>query len=149
MPIDDGWILRNKIVWHKPNQVPYSQSNGLLDRFNISHEYLFFFTKMKKNYSFTTIYEPSIEGKRIMRDVWSINTEALKGNHPATYPTELVKRCIEAGCPVGGTVLDPFMGSGTTAYVAQQLDRHWIGIELNRDYCVEISNRMRKIGKFL
>ena len=72
---------------------------------------------------------------RNKRDIWLINTVPYKGGHFAAYPPKLAETCILAGCPKGGIVLDPFLGSGTTAAVAKQLDRHYIGIELNAEYC--------------
>lgn len=71
---------------------------------------------------------------RNKRDVWTINTVPFKGGHYAAYPPKLVETCLLAGCPEGGVVLDPFMGSGTTGMVAKQLDRHYVGIELNPEY---------------
>lgn len=73
---------------------------------------------------------------RNKRDVWLINTVPYKGAHFATFPPKLAETCILAGCPKGGIVLDPFFGSGTTGLAAKNLDRHYIGIELNYDYCV-------------
>jgi site-specific DNA-methyltransferase (cytosine-N4-specific) len=75
---------------------------------------------------------------RNKRSVWEIIPESLKEAHFATYPTELVKPCILAGCPEGGTVLDPFSGSGTTGLVARDNGCKYIGIELNPEY-IEIS----------
>lgn len=72
---------------------------------------------------------------RNKRDVWLINTVPYSGGHFAAYPPKLAKTCILAGCPKGGVVIDPFLGSGTTAAVAKSLDRHYIGIELNIEYC--------------
>ena len=77
---------------------------------------------------------------RNKRDVWSINVKPCKEAHFATYPFELVKPCILAGCPEDGLVLDPFMGSGTTALVAKGLGRNYLGIELNPQY-VELANK--------
>lgn len=74
------------------------------------------------------------ESGRNKRDVWQIATEPYPDAHFATYPTALVRPCIRAGCPVGGTVLDPFLGSGTTMLVAHQEGRDCIGIELNPEY---------------
>ena len=74
------------------------------------------------------------------RTVWTIPTEAMPDAHFATFPQKLAHRCILAGCPIGGTVLDPFSGSGTTVYVAAKNNRNGIGIELNPEY-VEISRR--------
>ncbi|NEL40410.1 MAG: site-specific DNA-methyltransferase [Xanthomonas perforans] len=71
---------------------------------------------------------------RNRRSVWSVATKPFKGAHFATYPDTLIEPCILAGAPVGGTVLDPFMGSGTTAVVAERLGRQWVGCELNPTY---------------
>lgn len=79
--------------------------------------------------------EALIPTTRNKRDVWLINTVPYKGGHFAAYPPKLAETCILAGCPVGGVVLDPFFGSGTTGLAAKNLDRHYIGIELNYDYC--------------
>ena len=81
-----------------------------------------------------TITDEMIKPLRNKRDVWIINTVPFKGGHYAAYPPMLVETCLLAGCPEGGIVLDPFMGSGTTGMVAKQLDRHYIGIELNPEY---------------
>ena len=75
---------------------------------------------------------------RIKRAVWSINTKPFKGYHYAPFPEELVRIPILACTDEGGTVLDPFMGSGTTGVVAKKLKRNFIGIELNADY-IEIA----------
>jgi len=72
---------------------------------------------------------------RNIRSVWEIATQPTPEAHFATYPEELVRRCILAGCPKGGVVLDPFMGSGTTAVVARKNGRRSVGVELNPDYC--------------
>ena len=77
----------------------------------------------------TGIYE-----KRNKRSVWTITTKPYEGAHFAVFPSDLIEPCILAGAPVGGIVLDPFMGSGTTAQVAQNLGRQYIGCELNTDY---------------
>lgn len=71
---------------------------------------------------------------RNARDVWTIATVPFKEAHFATFPPQLAERCIKAGCPVGGTVLDPFGGAGTTGLVADRLQRNAILIELNPDY---------------
>ncbi|WP_243254827.1 DNA-methyltransferase [Anaeromassilibacillus sp. D41t1_190614_C2] len=80
------------------------------------------------------ITDDMINPLRNKRDVWIINTVPFKGGHYAAYPPKLVETCLLAGCPKGGVVLDPFMGSGTTGMVAKQLDRHYVGIELNPEY---------------
>lgn len=77
------------------------------------------------------VTDAMINPLRNKRDVWIINTVPFKGGHYAAYPPKLVETCLLAGCPEGGIVLDPFMGSGTTGMVARQLNRHYVGIELN------------------
>ena len=79
---------------------------------------------------------------RNKRDVWQINTVPYRGGHFAAYPPKLAETCLLAGCPPGGVVLDPFLGSGTTAAVAKQLGRHYIGIELNPEYCTLAEKRI-------
>lgn len=180
--IDSGWILRNEIIWHKPNAMPQS----VKDRFTIDFEIILMFVKNPKYYfnqlkepmkttdvnpprgskgvlgnvnqgrrkqdklgketytGFNDRYEQPNDLMRNMRTVWSINTEASSIEHFAMYPVELVERCIDAGCKVGGIVLDPFMGSGTTGIVAKQQNRDYIGFELNSDYCKTANNRIRK-----
>lgn len=256
--VDNGWICRNEIIWHKPNSMPSSAKN----RFNGDYEKLFFFTK-KKKYYFETQYEPlksvvpkktnqskgeskykSVEQEssvrqgmnknrgakivvlrknlptqkefvdflrsrtsidtiaentdirkskiehwfrrdeggfaypsvedwnnikwlvddfsdrfriideqmnditietddilknsdkgRIKRAVWSINTKPFKGCHYAPYPIELVETPIKSCCPCGGIVLDPFVGSGTTAVACKKLNRNYIGFEISKEYC--------------
>jgi len=78
-------------------------------------------------------------GKRNKRSVWTVTTKPYAGAHFAVFPSDLIEPCILAGAPVGGIVLDPFMGSGTTAQVAQNLGRKYIGCELNPAYC-ELQN---------
>ncbi len=66
--------------------------------------------------------------------MWALSTAGFPGAHFAVMPPEMVRRCVLAGCPDGGVVLDPFSGSGTTGMVAQQLGRRFVGIDLNADY---------------
>lgn len=76
---------------------------------------------------------------RNKRSVWTVSTQPFKEAHFATFPPKLIEPCILAGCPEGGIVLDPFMGSGTTGIVAKQNGRNYIGIELNEQYIKEIA----------
>jgi DNA modification methylase len=87
-----------------------------------------------KNESFETMGDRWVKEKANKRSVWTITTKSYEGAHFATFPTDLIEPCIMAGAPVGGIVLDPFMGSGTTAQVAQHLGRQYLGCELNPDY---------------
>jgi site-specific DNA-methyltransferase (adenine-specific) len=84
---------------------------------------------------------------RNKRCVWSITTKPFKEEHFAVYPEDLIKTPIKAGCPVGGIVLDPFGGSGTTAVVAEKLNRNWILIDLNYNYCQLAQKRILKFRK--
>lgn len=173
------WILRNVIIWHKPNCMPES----VKDRFTVDFEYLFFFVKSKR-YWFAQQHEPlsdserlqkSFSYQRIMRKkspysekyfsrikpksaeqsrarmlklgrnkrcVWTIPTKSFTGAHFAVYPEALCVTPILAGCAKGGIVLDPFMGSGTTAVVARKLERNYIGIELNQKYITLAEKRL-------
>jgi DNA modification methylase len=78
------------------------------------------------------------------RSVWTVATRPFKSEHFATFPPELIRTCIEAGCPPGGVVLDPFFGAGTTGVVAKQLNRHYIGIKLNENYVKIAERRIEK-----
>lgn len=78
--------------------------------------------------------EITVRETRRKRSVWSVSPSPFKGAHFATFPPDLIRPCILAGCPEGGIVLDPFFGAGTAGLVAQQNGRNWIGCELNPDY---------------
>jgi DNA modification methylase len=71
---------------------------------------------------------------RNRRSVWTVTTKPFKGAHFATFPKDLIAPCILAGAPVGGVVLDPFTGSGTTGLVSVELGRSFVGMELNPEY---------------
>lgn len=137
------------------------------DRPTKSHEYLFLLTKSPKYYyNYEFVQEDGIfpagtkaakgsgtrkgnrrgndyaiySGKRNLRSVWTIQTKPYREAHFATFPEKLVEPCIKAGCPENGIVLDPFMGSGTVAFVSKFLNKNYIGFELNPKYC-EIANK--------
>ena len=131
----DGWYLRQDIIWSKGNPMPES----VRDRCTKSHEYIFLLSK-SQNYYFDvdTIKEQS----RRKRSVWNVNIKPNKQAHFATYPEELIEPCILAGSEENDIVLDPFMGSGTTAAVARRLDRYYIGCELHEDYNKLIQERV-------
>lgn len=166
-----GWILRNEIIWHKPNCMPSSA----MDRFTVDFEKVFFFVKNKKYY-FESQREDlqdtwggrwgvmpkgdrpnAMVGRKEMskeefaekyqdrnkRTVWKINTKGTPEAHFATYPEKLVEPMIMAGCPKNGIVLDIFMGAGTTGLVALNLDRKYIGIELNEEYIKIAQDRIK------
>jgi DNA modification methylase len=165
-----GWYLRQDIIWNKPNPMPES----VRDRCTKNHEYIFLMSKKPKYYfDNESIKEPvkedwgtrdRSEGKyhnegsglsphsgleksyemANKRSVWTVTTKPFKGAHFAVYPPELIEPCIMAGSRVGDIVLDPFMGSGTTAAVAQRLNRLYLGCELNEDYKVLQKERLKQ-----
>lgn len=158
----DGWMIRQEIIWSKPDPTPES----VKDRVTRSHETVFLLTKTPDYwFDVDSIREPSkdplglkggsrpkgsfdtkTEGQRITesfryvsdtrrkRSVWEVPTSRYRGAHFAMFPPDLIRPCILAGCPPDGTVLDPFGGSGTTAGVAAALGRDSVLIELNNDY---------------
>jgi|TARA_B110000438_G_scaffold145872_1_gene140438 DNA modification methylase len=158
----DGWYLRQDIIWHKPNPMPES----VRDRCTKAHEYIFLLSKSPKYYfdneaikedakfpdgpnsphkikAVENVYSANLQKiganpKRNKRSVWTVTTKPFKGAHFATFPMDLIEPCVLAGCPEGGTVLDPFGGSGTTAQVANGHNRDAILIELNEEY-IEIA----------
>ena len=164
----DGWYLRQDIIWHKPNPMPES----VRDRCTKSHEYIFLLSKNRKYfYDNEAIKEPvkkdwgtrdRTNGKyhnkgtglqphsgltksyttKNKRSVWSVTNKSYKGAHFATYPPDLIEPCIKAGSEKGDTILDPFMGSGTTAVVAKTLGRNYIGCELHEEYGKLIKKRL-------
>ena len=165
----DGWYLRQDIIWHKPNPMPES----VRDRCTKAHEYIFLFSKNKKYfYDNEAIKEPAKDwgtrdrtngkyhnpgtglqphsgltksyDKKNKRSVWSVTKKPYKGAHFATYPPDLIEPCILAGSEKGDIVLDPFMGSGTTAMVAKSLGRDYIGCELHKDYGYLIQKRVEE-----
>lgn len=140
-----GWYLRSDIIWEKPNCQPES----VKDRPTKCHEYLFLLTK-SEHYKYHVNAVTGPNGRRV-RDVWSINTRAYKAasGHFATYPIELVEPCIKFATDEDDLVLDPFLGSGTTAVAANQLNRRFIGIELNPDYFTLTVNRLVSEGMCL
>ncbi len=139
---DDGWYLRQDIIWSKPNPMP----DPAFDRFNKSYEHLFLFSKRSRYYfDQKSVQEDAVGGgKRNKRDVWEIMPSPIREAHFATYPLELCDPCIKAGSRVGGIVLDPFSGSGSTGIAATRIGRDYIGIELNREYIDITKRRARK-----
>jgi DNA modification methylase len=87
-------------------------------------------------------YTEATEDKRNKRSVWEVATQPFSEAHFATYPPALIEPCILAGCPTGGTVLDPFGGAGTTGLVADRLGRNAILVELNPEYAAIAERRL-------
>lgn len=139
---DQGWILRNEIIWHKPNPMPVQVAN----RFTVDFEKMFFFTKSKKYY-FKQQVEKTVYSKeyalRNMRTTWSIpvGCDGNKSGHSQQYPLKLVEIPINACCPDGGTVLDIFQGGGTTLRYCRMNNINQIGIEINPEFKEQIESR--------
>jgi len=187
---EDGWYLRQDIIWAKPNPMPES----VRDRCTKAHEYLFLLSKSARYYfdadaiaeplapaSVERLSQPTIDqqagsdrvpgktngrmkavagrptkgcpngastgGMRNKRSVWTIPTQPTREAHFATFPEALVEPCIRAGSRPGDTVLDPFLGSGTTALVAEREGRRWIGCELNPEYAAIAERRLRGVQR--
>ena len=138
---NNGWWLRQDIIWSKPNPMPES----VRDRCTKSHEYMFLFSKSRDYYfDVDSIKIPTVDGEGLKRkkSVWDVKIKPYKEAHFAVYPPELIEPCILAGSEKGDIVLDPFIGSGTTAMVAKSLGRDYIGCELHEDYGKLIQKRI-------
>lgn len=176
---DEGWILRQEIIWAKANCMP----EAVTDRPSRNHEQVFLFSKRPRywydadavreesdpdqvahNERYAKVYAAQSDraastgqpgnnnsagihsrpGKpgRNSRDVWTISSQPFPGAHFATMPITLAEKCVQAGCRPGGTVLDPFSGSGTTGLAAARHGRKYIGIDLNAEY-LDLSLRTR------
>lgn len=168
---EDGWILRQEIIWAKRNFMP----EAVTDRPTRAHEQVFLFSKSPRywydadairgesdpeqeahNRRYAKVYAAQADraattgqpgnvnsagihsrpgkGGRNARSVWTISAQPFPEAHFATMPPELAERCVRAGCKPGGTVLDPFSGSGTTGLAAARHGRQYIGIDLNAEY---------------
>lgn len=130
---DDGWVLRSTIIWQRPAPMPEPTAH---DRPWRTYEPIFLFAKQPR-YWFN---RHALNGDE---DVWRISAHSRNpGAHFAPYPIELADRCVNAGCPPGGTVLDPFVGSGTTMLAALNRGMSAIGIDLKEQYCEFVKNRL-------
>ena len=162
-----GFYLRQDIIWHKPNPMPESvndrctKSHEYIFLLTKSAKYYFDNEAILEPAAYDGRKDSFYKGghkdmncgaherwankigdrpARNKRDVWSVCTKSEKESHFAVFPDSLIVDCIKAGCPENGIVLDPFMGSGTTAVVARKLNRNYIGFELNPKY-IKIAER--------
>lgn len=173
----DGWYLRQDIIWHKPNPMPESvrdrctKAHEYIFLLSKSERYFFDIDAIKEAAKSSSEgirfggskYGDSDDPKHATksgnvskeyerankRSVWTVATKSYSGAHFATYPPELIEPCILAGSRPEDTVLDPFMGSGTTAQVAQDLGRKAIGCELNPQYVTLQTERAAQMGLVL
>lgn len=136
--VESAWVLRNSIIWHREHALP----EPVADRASRSYEYVYMLAKSRRYY----FNKQALLDKKIEEDMWTIaaKPKARSGLDTAPFPDELVDRCLAIGCPPGGTVLDPFSGSGTTVRVAVESGRDAIGIELNPEFCAYIAKTMQK-----
>lgn len=132
---EQGWILRNKIIWEKPNPVPsYSP-----DRRYPVYEHIFHFVKSKKYY-----FDLELAKKlKNHRDIYRNGIEPF-GQHQASYPVSLIKPLILTTSKENDIVLDPFLGSGTTAVAAMLNNRKFIGFEINESFCKIAKKRIKE-----
>jgi DNA modification methylase len=168
----DGWYLRSDIIWAKPNPMPESVTDrptkaheyiflmSKSERYYYDHEAIQEACEPGVRHASPRKAELSNEkvidqrtaagfargvawgDKRNKRTVWTVASSPYPGAHFATFPPKLIEPCILAGSRPGDTVLDPFAGSGTTLYVAKELNRQCIGIELNPAYIQLIDKRL-------
>lgn len=169
---DFGWYLRSEVIWHKPNAVPESvkdrctKSHETLFLLTKSPKYQYDYAAImepakwerwgdqteKKTHPGAaghlggkTVGQLPVRDKKNKRSVWSIPTRGYSGAHFAVFPERLVEPCILAGCPLGGVVLDPFAGAGTSGVVALRHARKFIGIEINPEYCEMANARLTQV----
>jgi DNA modification methylase len=173
----DGWYLRQDIIWHKPNPMPESvqdrctKAHEYIFLMSKSHKYHYDHEAIKEEAISAGIISGSFQGRqggaeyhaqsggvgseakeylnKNKRSVWTIPVKPYADAHFAVFPQDLIEPCILAGAPIGGIVLDPFMGSGTTAQVAQHLGRQYLGCELNEDYKPLQQKRLRQMSLVL
>jgi DNA modification methylase len=157
----DGWYLRQDIIWHKPNPMPESvqdrctKAHEYIFLMSKSQKYYYDIDSIKEDAHTTDASDRNRDESRLnntpgrtrmaglttnhyekknKRSVWTVTTKPYEGAHFAVFPSDLIEPCILAGAAPGQVVLDPFMGSGTTAQVAQNLGRQYLGCELNPEY---------------
>ena len=168
----DGWYLRSDIIWHKPNPMPESVTDRPTSAhehiFLLAKSARYFYDAEavreansnpdlaecitpRKDRSGNGEWQPGTGGRmgsvrdgRNLRNVWTVATKPFSGAHFATFPPALIEPCVKAGCPKGGTVLDPFGGAGTTGLVADRLHRNAVLIELNPDYAAMAERRIAR-----
>lgn len=173
----EGWYLRQDIIWNKPSVMPESvkdrctKSHEYIFLLSKSKRYYFDSRSIAEPVStFDNIVRERKTSKlnntpgrtpmkglvrnnyttKNKRSVWTVSTKPSKGAHFAVFPEQLVEPCIKAGCPEDGIVLDPFMGSGTTAVVARKLGRNFIGTELNPRFVELAKERLKQeLGLFI
>jgi len=126
---DDGWILRNDLIWHKPNAPPRPEA----DRLRLTHEHFFHFVRKPKEGRLTYYYDADL-AEAGLSDVVSVNVVAGEEGHTATFPKKLILPRILSSSPPAGTVVDPFAGTGRSLKIARESGRQAIGFEKFADF---------------
>lgn len=169
---DDGWYLRSDIIWNKPNPMPESvrdrptRAHEYVFLLTKSAKYWYDADAIREPSGKWNSFAGFSAGKgglrqgldghsnglrhhdnvdktgRNKRSVWTITTKPFRGAHFATFPPDLIEPMVLAGCPEGGTVLDPFGGSGTTGLAAKRHNRHFTLLELNPEYAIMAHKRI-------
>jgi DNA modification methylase len=132
-----GWTLRSPIVWRREANPPEPTAK---DRPWRTYEMVFMFSKTPR-YQF---YRENLNNEE---DIWTISDRPknAKGIHAAAFPEQLVQKCLDVGCREGGSVLDPFAGSGTALRVALKSGRPATGIDLSESYCDHMVKELNKL----
>lgn len=169
----DGWYLRQDIIWHKPNPMPESvqdrctKAHEYIFLMSKSQKYYYDIDSIKEDAHTTDTSDRNRDESRLnntpgrtrmaglttnhyekknKRSVWTVTTKPYEGAHFAVFPSDLIEPCILAGAAPNQVVLDPFMGSGTTAQVAQNLGRQYLGCELNPEYEALQNKRLSQLS---
>lgn len=135
---EDRWWIRSEIIWSCPNKMP----SRATDRPLVAHETVFLLTRARTYYFDREAGQESGLGKETGKTVWTVPWSKNRSGHPAAMPPALVEPMVLMGCPPGGTVLDPFAGSGTTGEVALRHGRNWVGIDVNDNYLGMVEERL-------
>jgi site-specific DNA-methyltransferase (adenine-specific) len=135
-----GWYFRADVVWNKENL----KTDVKKDRPSITHEYVFLLSKSRKYYYNSE--EARDDGDMVKefnwRSVWNHTTDPNPAADVSPLHHDIVERCIKAGCPTGGVVLDPFVGSGTVPLIAARMSRNFIGVEIDKKRFEVAKDRM-------
>lgn len=133
-----GWVLRSSVIWHRKHALP----EAVLDRPRRNYEYVFILAQQRSYY----FNRAALADVHLEEDVWTIPARPRPSPvETAPYPDELVETCLNLGCPPGGAVLDPFLGSGTTVRVAVASGRPATGIDLNSTFCAYAVQQMEAL----
>ena len=158
---DIGWKFIEDIIWQKPEGAAKNRNGGFFQhrqptayKPNVVNEYIFIFQKPAKflidkivrSYDAITSLNSKVNGDYERTNIWKINPET-KSKHPAPYPEILVENVIKYYSYTNDTILDPFLGSGTTSVVAYKLNRKSIGFEIHKEYIDMFENRIKSVNK--